>query len=205
MLDALLGRMLALPDIVLYLVVGAFAALENVVPPVPADVVALFGAFLAARGGASVLIAFLCVWIGNVAGALLVYGLGRVYGPRFFATPWGRFLLAPSQMAQLSNVYRRHGTAVILVSRFLPMFRALVPVFAGTSALGFWKTAVPLAVASGIWYGAIMYLGARAGSNWDAIRATVEGTGRWLFLAALLLALLLAWWWWRTREPSRGR
>ena len=104
MIDWLLERMLALPAGLVYLIIGLFAALENIVPPVPADTVALFGGFLVERIGGSVWIAFLYVWAGNVAGALLVYAAGRRYGPRVFATPLGSRLLAPRQLEQLGSM-----------------------------------------------------------------------------------------------------
>lgn len=192
--------MLALPESLVYLLIGIFGFLENIVPPVPADVVAVFGAFLIAQAEGSVGGAFFCVWLGNVAGALVVYGLGRRYGARFFATPWGRFLLAPKQMEQLASVYHRHGVPVIFVSRFLPMFRAVVPAFAGTSRLGFWRTFLPVAVASAIWYGALVWLGAHAGRNWNLIRAHVERAGQGFAAVAVVLALALALWWWRSRR-----
>ena len=93
-------------------------------------------------------------------------------------------------MAKLSGFYQRRGTIVIFVSRFLPMFRAVVPIFAGTSGVGFWRAALPMAVASGLWYGLIVYLGATAGENWEEIRATVESSGKWLAIAAGLALLV---------------
>ncbi len=204
MIDWLLERMLALPPGFVYLIIGVFAALENIVPPVPADTVALFGGFLIGQIGGSAWIAFFYVWVGNVLGALLVYGAGRRYGPRFFATPLGSRLLAPRQLERLGFLYQRHGVIVIFVSRFLPMFRAVVPAFAGTARLGFWTTAVPLGMASAIWYGALVFLGARAGENWDALRDGVEGASRWLLLAALVVAVPVAIWWWRTRRETDG-
>lgn len=202
MLDSLLGRMLALPEGLVLLLMGVFGFLENVVPPVPADVIALFGAFLVAQGGGNPVAAFLCVWSGNVAGALLVYALGRRFGGRFFGTPWGRFLLAPRQMEQLNAVYRRHGAPVMFVSRFLPMFRALVPAFAGIGGLGFWRTAVPIGAASALWYGALVWLGSQAGRNWIQIRDAVETAGQWLAVLAAVLAVALVAWWWRTRSAN---
>lgn len=201
-IDAVLGWLAGLPALLIYLVIGLFAALENLFPPVPADVVALFGGFLAGQGAADPWIAFLVVWIGNVAGAMAVYGLGRHYGPSFFEGRLGRMLLKPGQLAQLSRFYARHGVAVVLVSRFLPMFRAVVPIFAGTSGLGPVRTGVPIALASGAWYGLIVYLGATAGENWETIRARVDASSRWLAVAAAVLVLGVALWWWRSRRAG---
>lgn len=206
-IDRILAWMTGLPEGLVYLVVGAFAFVENVFPPVPADVVALFGGFLAGQGAANPWMAFLVVWAGNVAGALLMYALGRRYGPSFFDTRIGRVVLHPDQVRKLAEFYERRGTVVILVSRFLPMFRAVVPVFAGTTGLGAVRTAIPIAVASGAWYGIIVYLGATAGSNWEQIRAAINTSGRWLALAAGVLAVLVGLWWWRSRrgEPQEQR
>lgn len=202
LIDRLLAWMLELPAALVYLVVGAFAALENIVPPVPADVVALFGGFLAGQGGANPFLVFLVVWIANVAGAMLMYGVGRRHGPSFFQGRIGRAILKPGQMATLSALYQKHGVKVILVSRFLPMFRAVVPIFAGTSKLSPARTAVPIAIASGAWYGLVVYLGATAGQNWERIRAGMESSGRWLSIAAFVLIAAVAVWWWRTRREE---
>jgi membrane protein DedA with SNARE-associated domain len=189
---------------VVYLVIGVFAGLENLVPPVPADVVALFGGFLAGQGSVNPWGAFLVVWLANVSGALVVYWLGHHYGAAFFQGRLGRMLLQPHQMERLAQFYARHGTKVIFVSRFLPAFRAVVPIFAGTSGLGFVRTAVPIAVASGLWYGTIVYAGATAGRNWEELRATLDSSGRLLGIAAgiLIAGVIVLWWRTRRREPE---
>lgn len=200
--DELLRRIAELPALLVYVVVGAFAAVENVFPPVPADVVALFGGFLAGNGAANPWIVFAVVWLANVAGALLVYWIGRRYGERFFASRFGRLILQPQQLRRLDAFYRRRGTIVIFVSRFLPMFRAVVPAFAGMSGIGPARVAAPILAASGLWYGLVVYVGATAGENWNAIRAGLEATGRWIYLIALVLAAGVAWLWWRSRDRS---
>jgi membrane protein DedA with SNARE-associated domain len=151
-------------------------------------------------------VVFALVWLGNLSTALLMYALGRSHGSRFFQGPLGSRLLRPRQMEKLGEFYARRGTVVIFVSRFLPMFRAVVPVFAGTSGVSFWRAALPMALASALWYGGIVYLGATAGANWQEIRGMVESSGRWLGVAALLLALAVGAWWWRSRheEPAAG-
>lgn len=187
-----------------YVVLGAGAALENIVPPVPADTFVLFGAFLAATGRADPRLVFVATWLPNVASALLVYGLSRRFGPRFFASPVGRLLLHPRQIAQIDAFYGRWGVSAIFFSRFLPGFRAVVPVFAGVSRLALWRVAVPIVVASGIWYGGLVYVGAFAGHNWAAILGLFARYNRILLAGALAIAVLVAAWWVRTRRhPHR--
>ncbi|HEX2080490.1 MAG TPA: DedA family protein [Longimicrobium sp.] len=205
MIDRLIAWMEGLPAALVYLVMGVMAGLENIVPPVPADVVALTGGFLAGRGVTDPVLSFLVVWAANVGTALLMYEVGRVYGSAFFGTKLGRFILHPGQLERLSGLYERHGGKVIFFSRFLPGFRAVVPIFAGTSGMKFVRAAVPLALASGLWYGLIVYLGATAGRNWEQIRAAVEASGRWLGLVALVLFAGVAWWWWKTRRQAAAK
>jgi membrane protein DedA with SNARE-associated domain len=203
-IDRLLEWLVGLPPALTYVVIGLVAALENVFPPVPADVIALFGGFLAGRGSVHPVAVFLAVWLCNVAGAMFVYWLGFRYGTGFFRGRFGRMILNPGQFATLGEFYARHGAKVIFVSRFLPMFRAMVPIFAGTSKLGWVRTLIPLAAASGLWYGGIVYLGATAGRNWDQIRKTVESSGRWLFIVAAVLLAGCAVWWWRSRRRRKA-
>lgn len=198
-IERLLEWLAAAPGALVYLTLGLAAALENVVPPIPADVVVLFGGVVAGRGVANVWLVFLAVWACNIAGAMIVYFVGLQYGAAFFAGRWGRLLLRPHQLEQLDAFYRRQGIRVIFVSRFLPMFRAVVPVFAGVSRLGFARTALPMAAASGLWYGMIVYLGYTAGQNWREIMEALSSAGRWLWLIAGVLAALVGWWWWRSR------
>ena len=108
-------------------------------------------------------------------------------------------------MERLSGFYARRGTVVIFFSRFLPAFRAVVPIFAGTSGVPFVRAAVPMALASAAWYGMIVYLGATAGENWEEIRAAVESSGKWLAIVAVVLALAVGWIWWKSRgEQATG-
>ena len=199
LIDRMLAWMQGLPEALVYVVIGVMAGLENIIPPVPADVIALAGGFLAGRGVTDPILTFLVVWLCNVGTALFTYWVGRTYGTRFFQGRIGKMLLQPGQMARLGALYAKHGGKVIFFSRYLPGFRAVVPIFAGTSGMSLPRTAFPIALASGLWYGLIVYLGATAGRNWEQIRAQVEASGRWLGLAALVLFAVVGWWWWKTR------
>jgi membrane protein DedA with SNARE-associated domain len=191
-----------LPPILIYLVIGIGAAVENIIPPIPADTFVLLGAFIAESGRADPIIVFLATWICNVLAAVGVYLLAWHYGEGFFATRFGRLLLQPRQMQQIGRFYDRWGVPAVFVSRFLPAFRALVPVFAGVTHVKLARLLPPLAIASALWYGTLVYIGAAAGRNWDAIVAFFGRASSWLLAIAVPLLVLVAIWWWRTRGPA---
>ncbi len=167
-----------------------FAGTENLFPLVPADTAVAVGAFLSAGGRISALTVFLVTWVANVTTAAGVYVAARTAGRAFFRGPVGSKLLRPKALARIEALYERHGTWAIFLSRFVPGVRALVPPFAGVAGLGAVRALVPLAIASGIWYGALTYVAATAIRNIDEIGRFVGGLNR-LVLAIVGVALLI--------------
>lgn len=192
-----------LPPALIYLFVSAGAAIENIIPPVPADTFVLLGAFLSASGRASPWGVFFATWIGNVASATFVYFVARKRGPGFFRTRVGHWLLHPRQLDEIGRFYGRWGTPAILISRFLPAFRAVVPVFAGVTHVPWLRLVVPAAVASAAWYGFLVYIGAKAGQNWEQIVRFFERFSDWLLVVALVLLIAVGAWWWKSRRAHR--
>ena len=196
MVEQLLTTLASLPPLLIYAFIGIGAAIENFVPPVPADTFVLLGAFLSAGGRANPWMVFFATWIMNVGSASVVYLLAHRYGRRFFAEHHlGKLLINEKQMMQIGAFYDKWGTPAIFMSRFLPAFRAMVPVFAGVTHVPFTRVFIPLAAASGLWYGLLVYLGAVAGNNWDAIiRFFGQASSVLLGIAVVLLAAFAYWW-----------
>ncbi len=190
----------------MYAFLALIAAVENVVPPVPADLAALLGAFLSHRGVTSSPAVFLVVWLANVGGAFGVYLAARRYGRRLFTTAAGRRLLTPEAIGAIEREYLRFGLAGIFLARFLPGIRAVVPPFAGIVNLSPLRAGLPIALASAIWYGGITILGAELGANWDRISVILSGVNQTLgWLAVLLLVTWGAVAWLRSRRRRRQR
>jgi membrane protein DedA with SNARE-associated domain len=202
-MDGFLDWVSSLPLWALYAVLGAAAAIENVVPPVPADTVVAFGSFLAARGQGTLAGAFLSTWAGNIAGAALMYGLGRRYGAEQIEK---RLLGAkgPAAQARLSMLYGRYGIAALFVSRFLPAVRAIVPPFAGALRIPAMIALPVMAIASGLWYGAIALMAFRVGTSWEDVSARIAESGKWIGIAAVVVAATGAVVWWLHRRHRAG-
>jgi len=200
-INQLLGLFEGLPAWFVYIVLGTGAALENVVPPVPADTFVVLGAFLAARGGlVSAWTVFWVTWIANTAAAAAVYWAGRRYGESFFASRIGRNLLNPHQMARIGVFYDRWGLWAVFFTRFLPGLRAVVPVFAGVTKQTAPRVLLPVVVASGLWHGTLVLAGVGAGHNLDAIIARLGGVNGWLLGTTAVVFVAVGLWWFRTRR-----
>jgi membrane protein DedA with SNARE-associated domain len=183
-----------LPAALLYLVLALIAALENVVPPLPTDTVVAFGTWLAVRGQASAVVAFLCIWLGNVAGGAAMYAVGRRHGVTWMHRHFPS-LADERGEARLLALYARYGVLALVVSRFIPGVRAVVPPFAGALRLPAVSALGAMAVASAIWYGLISYLAYRAGANWSTLTATVVRSGRsaaFLGVGGVVVAAIVA-------------
>jgi membrane protein DedA with SNARE-associated domain len=198
-LEVLVRLISEVPVGTIYLLVAAGALLENFFPPVPSDMFVIAGGILADHGVVVGSTVFGVALASNVAGALFVYVGGRRYGKAIFHTRWGRRLLRPNQLRRLSRFYARYGVAAIFFSRFVPVFRVLVPAFAGITRLGVLATSIPLIAASALWYGVLVLAGLFISQNvprlTDLLRAANSTGG----IVALLLATALGVWWWRTR------
>ncbi len=199
-MEAVLAFFERLPPFLIYLALGAGSALENVVPPIPADTFVLLGGFLSAQGMISAPLVFLVAWGANVASALVMFWVGATHGPSFFQRGWGRHALNPHQMERMARFYQRWSVVAVFFARFLPGLRAVVPVSAGVTGMSWWKVAPPLAVASAIWYGALVWLGHTAGDHLDEIKRWVDQANLALLLVALVVCGAAGAWWWRTRR-----
>jgi membrane protein DedA with SNARE-associated domain len=201
-LEGFLDWIAGLPTPATYSVLMALSALENVFPPIPADVAVALGAFLAQRGEVSApLLGVLC-WLANSATAIAMYYLGRLRGPEFFASGWPARLLPPDAMRSLHDAYLRYGVFGVFVSRFFPGVRAAVTPFAGVAGMPPHRALPPALLASAIWYALLITAGTALGLQWAAVRALVERVTQALGVLGLVFAAGVLWWLWpRRRRP----
>ena len=208
MVDAFLDRLAALPTLVIYAVLVVLSAVENVFPPVPADVAVALGAFLAQRGEISApLLGVLC-WAANTASAAWMYFVGRRHGEWLLRAGWARRFMPPEAMDTLREAYARYGVAGVFLSRFLPGVRAAVTPFAGVLGMRPAHVLVPAALASGIWYAAIIVVGSALGLHWPQVRSLVDDATGALGVAGIVAVAVVVLWLRRgarRRRAERGR
>lgn len=198
----LLDTLQTLPPSPLYVVIGLLAAVENIFPPVPADTAVALGAFLAGRGVLDPWAVFGITWAGNVGSAALVYAIGRRYGRAFFRGRIGRLLLSERALLHIEVAYAKHGSYGILLSRLLPVWRAVVPPFAGIVGVPAGRALASMAVASAVYYGALTYLVYRLGTDFELVTRALARVNLVLGIVAVLLVIGVVWWLVRRRREE---
>jgi membrane protein DedA with SNARE-associated domain len=181
----------SLPPAPLYAIIGALAAVENVFPPVPADVAVALGAFLAGRGVMNPWSVFFLTWACNTGSGALVYWFGRHYGRAFFAGRLGRRLLPPAVQEHVQRAYQRYGAFGIFFSRLLPVWRGVVMPFAGVAGVSAPRALVPLAAASAVYYGGLTLLVATLGTNLDSVLHVIGRLNKALAILAAAAVLVV--------------
>jgi membrane protein DedA with SNARE-associated domain len=176
------------------------AAVENIFPPVPADVAVSLGAFLAGRGVMNAWLVFALTWAANVASGAAVYALARRHGALVTRGFLGRHIFTPNTVAHIEEQYRRHGAYGIFVSRLLPVWRGVVMPFAGIARVSAWRALIPLALASALYYGALTYLVSRLGTNLDDVLRVVGRVNTVLAVVAGVFIVVIALWIIRRRQ-----
>lgn len=203
MVDQFLDWISGLPNAAVYVVLMVLSAVENVFPPVPADVAVVLGAFLAHRGVTSAPLLGLLCWLANTASSAGVYFYARSRGRAMFEKGWARKVMPPEAMDAIAEAYARHGMLGIFVSRFLPGVRAAVTPFAGVVGMSPARALIPAASASAIWYAVLVAFGNMIGLNWEDAKGMVGDVNRVLGVASVVfVAGIAAWIWRRTRRRA---
>jgi membrane protein DedA with SNARE-associated domain len=109
--------------------------LENVVPPIPSEVVMPLAGFLIQQGKLQLLPTVLAGLLGTVLGAWFWYGIGRMINEQrleHWLRRHGRWLgLRPEDLARSRRWFNRHGVAVVFWGRVIPGIRTFVSLPAG--------------------------------------------------------------------------
>lgn len=177
------------------------ALLENLVPPVPGDMVVVFSAYLVGRGVLQAWPAYLATCVGGTVGFMAMYALGRRVGRPFFAGP-GRRWFAPEQLARAERWLGRYGYLLVLGNRFLSGVRSVIAVAAGAGGMDGRRVAVCAAASMAVWNGLLFALGALVGRNWEAVSG-ILGRFHLVAGAAAVLVVGVAWVWHRRRKGKR--
>lgn len=134
-LPALISQAVETNPLLGYVVIGAVMLLENVIPPIPSEVVMPLGGFLVQQGKLELIPTVLAGLIGTVLGAWFWYGIGRLVNEEQlegWLNRHGRWLgISADDLGRSRRWFNRHGAALVFWGRVVPGVRTLISVPAG--------------------------------------------------------------------------
>jgi membrane protein DedA with SNARE-associated domain len=176
---------------------GIFLAMlaENVFPPIPSEVVLPLAGFEVDAGQLSFLLVVVAATLGSLAGAWILYAVGR-YGGRPAVLRWGTLLRVTSaDLDRSERWFARWGDWVVLGARVVPFARSVVSIPAGIMRMGIVRFSVLTAIGSLGWNLLLVGAGYQLGANWEDVTATVEQSLFAIKVAAgLAIAAIVGWW-----------
>ena len=178
---------------VAYLVICFAMFLENIIPPIPSEIIMPLGGFFVYQGDLNFYILILFGLIGTVLGALPWYYLGRFLNEKKLAKvveSKGKFLgINPKDFNKSKLWFDKYGVSLVFWGRLIPGIRTLISVPAGIELMPFKKFLVWTTLGSLIWVTLLSFSGYIFGENYRVIELYVENLK--IFIKPLLLITLV--------------
>jgi membrane protein DedA with SNARE-associated domain len=184
--------------------VGLLVALENLIPPMPSEIVLSLAGYLASTGRVSLVLVLIAATAGSVLGALALYWLGQVVGEDRLRRWIDRIpLVDGDDLDRADRWFERHEDAAVLLGRCAPVVRSLVSIPAGANRMALGRFMVFTAIGSGVWNALLVGAGYLLGSRWQQ----VEQFSHWFDYAILTLFVVTtgAWVVKKTRKRAAAR
>lgn len=137
---------------------------ENLFPPVPSEVILTFGGVMTRCTDMTVPEVILASTAGSVAGALILYGAGRILGSRA-----GELLRDAAGLERAKEWFLKKGPAAVFLCRLVPVVRSLISIPAGVSGMKMAPFLFLTTAGSFLWNTALVLLGRAAGASWERV------------------------------------
>ncbi len=178
--------------------------LDNLFPPIPSEVVLPMAGLAASRGSFTLAEAILWTTFGSVAGAYILYFLGRWLGAERLTRIADKLpLIKGEDVTKTVAWFEKHGSIAVFFGRMVPLFRSLISIPAGVSRMHWWKFGLLTTAGSLIWNSIFVMAGFFLGENWHIVEQYAE-----IFQTIVIVVVAVAVVWFvvvRVRALMRAR
>ena len=174
--------------------------LENLIPPIPSELIMPLGGFYVYQGQLDFLPVVLAGLLGTVIGALPWYGIGRIVNEERLEK-WleknGRWIgIKPQELARSRRWFNKYGISLVFWGRLVPGIRTLISVPAGIELMPFTPFLIWTAAGSLIWTLFLTIAGFYLGDGYQNIEvwlspfSSILKTIILIILSAALIAII---------------
>ena len=173
--------------------VGMLILLENLLPPIPSEIILPFAGFTAEQGKLNAVAAWIGATTGSLVGAWILYGIGATVGEeriRELSRKRWFIFFSEKDFDRGDAFFDRHGGAVVFFGRFIPLVRSIVSVPAGLERMSLVRFSLFTLLGSGIWNAAFITAGWALGDNYDQVERYVGPVSKGV-VALIAVALVV--------------
>ena len=165
---------LAMMDQFGYLGVFLLIAIENIFPPIPSEVILLFGGFMTTYTTLNIIGMIISSTLGSLIGAIVLYYIGKIFNKerlkKIISGKIGKILrLKNSDIDKADHWFDTKGNKTVFFCRFIPIVRSLISIPAGMSEMPMVKFLLYTTFGSLIWNTVLIVIGSIVGNNWESI------------------------------------
>ena len=128
---------------------------------------------------------FILIWVAAVVGTQVGYWIGYKIGPPLFESN-RNFILNERVLAKTHDFFEKYGARAVVLARFVPILRALIPMLAGISKMDHRRFTKLNLIGATIWTGVFLIAGYLLG-NVPAVKENLEVTVIWIVVGTSLL------------------
>ena len=175
-----------------YIAFTLIAYLENILPPIPGDILIVFSGYLAAEG----LVSLIPIWTFTVSASVLgfmnMYWLGKKLEHQISTNTHEYFLLKffKYKYIKIAKTWmQKYGQWVVVSNRFLAGTRSVISLTAGVSDLKITQTTFSSFISSALWNAILIGSGWLVKENWAIIGNYLTAYGKLILLGISLLII----------------
>ena len=176
-----------------YLVICFAMFLENIIPPIPSEIIMPLGGFFVYQGNLNFFILVVFGLIGTVLGALPWYYLGRFLNEKKladFVESKGKILgITSKDLNKSKSWFDKYGVSLVFWGRLIPGIRTLISVPAGIEMMPLKKFLVWTTLGSLIWVVLLSLSGYVLGENYEIIESYLDNFK--IFIKPVLIIFLV--------------
>ena len=156
-----------------YLTICLAMFLENIVPPIPSEIIMPLGGFFVFKQKLNFYILVFWGLFGTILGSLPWYYLGRLVNEKKlskFLDKRGKYLgITSNDLDKSKRWFDKYGVSLVFWGRLVPGIRTLISVPAGMELMPLRKFLIWTTLGSLIWIALLTYAGYVLGENYQII------------------------------------
>lgn len=191
-----------------YLGVFLLIAIENVFPPIPSEVILLFGGFMTTYTSLSVPLMVVVATLGSLLGAIVLYYIGKILNKerlkKIVSGKVGKILrIKYEDIDKADEWFDTKGNKTVFFCRFIPIVRSLISIPAGMSEMHMGKFLLYTITGSAIWNTVLLVIGNKVGENWTNIVSIFDNYSHIVLILLIIAFVVFVFWFYRKKMKKK--